>query len=638
MKHIQTKRLVVVLVAIALALAVFMWLADESAGAQRDARALPDGAAPTAALVEAAGEASASLANDDRRRDVAPEPEVAHEEAPANNSVEAPAPVVVEVAVDDAWFIGRFSGGLDWTSASGATTALPIEKSRVELPEDPRGFDEFTNLRLALFAARALVLETRPTQTDAGAAQPSFVLRTELVPGAVVDWAPSVPLHERGSVDIMIGAHYSPSIRGMSGYGGEPGLSDRRYVHALPFTLPKLVAPSTLWVGAAGRQWRAYALAPDTQRVAVALAQTATLVVHHDAPAGSALILENIGSGGRSLVAFSGDAPITITDLPAEPHRVWLVHREQPISNIVRAELTAGTTEVDLRTGAELVGRGGIRCGLRAASDVLAQPHSVVLHACRARDIDRATSAFGHLVRTGAQGDVTTFEIAGLEPGAYSVIVLPFGNALDVDVVAGESIAVELELGCEGRVEFTVPEGLHERLLSWLALEGVLADSGREVRVPLERGAALALTDHHTVACGRFTAVGVHLDSKSTVGLVSDPFVVSANTTTVVPLRVTTMSTVTLVAVDAHTDEPIGLGLDFWFGVRAVGDDARPVARCSAQVLGTLGAHTGVEWSIEPHSGRVRLELPTNAYWTFEPLQAVALTDGATITLRATAK
>jgi hypothetical protein len=630
----------VIVFALLLVGALLVWLASDFAATRRSGAVtnrVDSGEAERTDVELAASDTTSEEAATAARRALASD---APSETPGETEVAAALDVDVpsrlRIAIDDAWLTSRFHWSLSWTPADGASTSASTRQEHFELPGTPRSVDEFSDVRIMLLEAKVLALERIEPPASATDAIPTFELRVELASGAVVDWAPSVPLDERGPVDLALHGTFSPAMGEQMRFDAAGFVESRRGVQ-LPITLPRFTAPNSVWVGAAGHQWRAFAVEPGTERVDVVLARSAALIVRHQArPLLSTVVVQALTIGAESRALVMDDEPIEMHDLPAGGHLVWIEEGSgKKATHQAHVELVAGeTAEVDLSPTAALDGLGGIRLMIRVTPEILAlSPSQLEASVCRGtnaqpappvRPMEREVHEHGY-----------QFEVRGLEPGIHTVRSAPFGGCVEVDVVAGEIASIELPLECVGFVRCEVPDQSEPNWLS-LALAGRASGHASTTRTHLpDLGEDEA---PRPVLCGTYVIEGTQRTNEATIGLVSDPFVVTANATTVVPLRVRPLSRIEVVTIDAATGAPIGFDFDFWLGTQLIDLATGAEIQGRSAWIGLGGAYSGTVWMIDPHEGRARLVVPDTQFWTFEPLDAVELTDGATITLRATAK
>jgi len=637
----RSKRALAVLVALAalVVLAVSIWSPTWFVASQRNdiARGEPlaSGESSTLAAPERVLEHELGTARRSVVVDGAEQGTVDGGVVPADLASAAPRPVVLQLVVDDSWFTGPLNGALRRVDASGAVSIHKFQLMRVELPTAPRSVDEFTDIQTAIFDLHAVELRELEVPADANDQAPTFELEVALEQGPVVDWAPSVPLHERGLVAVVLGGSREPT-RDANGRVARGSGPVRDHLD-LPVTLPRMTIPNVVWVGAVGRQWRAFPMTTESRRIEVSLQRTATLIVLHEAKVGTSVLAERTHLGIAARAVVRDESPVVIENVPAGEYRVRF---DDETTHAIRVVLVAGeTTEIDLRAAAALEGRGGIRLAVRTApelAELLKRPLTARLRRGAARDVEGPSHDIGELRRLTRNVDVTTFEASGLEPGPHNAILFPFGGSVDFDVVAGRFTDVELDLDGVGTVQFETPPGFD---VGWatITLAGSRAGSGEPVNAPLP-GQVSAKSLTYPTACGTYTATGTWHGAEGIFGLTSDPFVVTVGATTVVTLRVAPLASLSISAIDTRTAEPIALEPDFWDGVRASDRSGNLLPRVWTAFLGAPPAHTGVKWFVEPSEGLVRLVVPDHPFWTFEPIDAFELADGATITLRATAK
>jgi len=549
----------------------------------------------------------------------------------------ADTPCRLRIAVDDdAWLASRFMWSLTWTDANGVATPLQTNREFANLRGTPRSVDEFTDVRIMMLEVKVLALEHVDSPEGAADAVPTFELRVELASGAVVDWAPSVPLDERGPVDLALYGSFSPAMGAQMRIDVGGFVESRRGVQ-LPITLPRFTAPNSVWVGAAGHQWRAFAVEPETERVDVVLARSAALIVRHQArPLMSTVVVQALTIGAESRALVMDDEPIEMHDLPAGAHLVWIESGSgKKTTHQARVDLVAGETgEVDLSPAAALDGLGGLRLVIRVTPEILALSPSQ-LEASVSRGTSAQSAGPVRPLERESHEHGYQFEARGLEPGVHTVRSSPFGGCVEVDVVPGGIASVELSLDCVGFVRCEVAEQPEPNWLS-LVLDGRATGHALTTRTWLPGSGAN--DSPRPVLCGTYVIEGTQRTLDALIGLESDPFVVTANATTVVPLRVRPLSRIEVVTIDVSTGAPIGFDMDFWLGTQLIDLATGAEIHGRSTWIGLGGAYSGTVWMIDPHEGRARLVVPENPFWTFEPIDAFELADGATITLRAAAK
>jgi hypothetical protein len=559
--------------------------------------------------------------------------------------------VVVRVTVaDNPWLESAWKGRLAWRDALGGDDTVDVVYGYLKLPREPRSSDQFSDLDFTGLAARPLGL-TRldevddPDDLEIAAA---FELATELVPGARLVWAPSVPSGERTAVRVVLGTPQPPSTSTSNNSDHNEGLVDEAVEVELPFVLPRVVAPISLWVGAPGRQWRSYLLNADDTRIDVLLTPAAAIRVLHDGAPGEVVAVA-MHNGMETVAQIEGAQPLEIGDLLTGDHRVWIrpSRGDEPLpswvdpdtlddaqSRIARVTLVAGeTTEIDLRAASILADRGGVRVIVPALrGDDSVRPITAEPSIWRNATATTKRTHCPPLRLTSKSEEGRTYELLGLAPGRYTAFVETFAARAEFDVVPGVVTDVEVALDCIGYVRFEWPREL-VRNISFPSLVPQGDASGREV-LPLRPNSRELVA----VVCGTYSLRALALGSAGDLGLVSDPFVVDPGATTVVTVRAEPVHHVVVTAVDASTDAPIVLDIAFWVAIdaRDVATDAEVVGRILP--LGAKGAHTAVEWTLHPHADPVRFIVPEHPLWTFEPLEPCVLEDGATITLRATAR
>lgn len=639
MTNSKTTVWVLVCFAVAFVIGVLGWLATETSGATRDESAASNANGP-ASVPARERTTDEPLIVDERsgeRIALDPRDDVGADEP--STSPRTSDSFAVRVVADGAPWITEVSlGAVDWSC--GATATYPIFDEVVELPRAPTSIEQFGVIQLVGLAGSLRAFRALDSAGDRHA--PAFELRAELVPGALLDWSSSVPVAERMPVTVGFG-------RALAGESDMPlnfevpfSLVCRVDDVALPLRLPRVAQPTTVWVDGSGRAARAFHVTPDTRRIDVALESAAALRVFHDGEFGSEVVACAVALREEKGAMIRSAAAVELTDLPATTHDVFIRRNgHEPRSHEVRVELVAGeTTDVDLRAAAALQGLGGVRVLVRQSPEVralLPRRRGVDVWVSDAATVASARGVSRSVRRVAVDGDVTTFERVGLVPGRHVVTVVPFGASREVHVRAGETTEVEIVLDDIGYVRFEPPTELAATSMS-VDLDGSATGAALRSEFGLHVDAATS----QPVVCGTYSARAVaHQEpwvSMDAIPLESDPFVVTRGATTTVPLRRRETVRVEVVAVDGTTGEPIGIDAAFWSRACIV-DAATGMELCDElDLLGPRGAHTGAWCALEPREGLVRLMIPDSPFWTFEPLDAVELADGATITLRATAK
>jgi len=542
--------------------------------------------------------------------------------------------VVLVTVVDNPWLTHGWHGRLRWTDGTAEAKWSTVANRRVTLPRAPESIAQFTQVSFEGLAARPVsltALEPLEPTDDIGRA-PTFELLTELERGADLVWASSVPRDEQTPVRVTFGGMQPPGTATRIRIQGAHEFVNPLHDVELPQTLPRVAAPTSIWVGAAAHQWRALGLAPDDTRIEVSLERSATLRVLHDSAIGTRVVASARKLRQESRATIESEQPLELPDLSAGRFQVWIEGgKREVLTRVAIVELVAGaTTEVDLRASATLDGRGTARIFVRALPEIIAAATEGVDLAW-VYDGAEATRirlpAEPRSVATTQEG--LAFEALGLDPGRYEVVVSPFCRTAEFDVVAGEVVDVEIVVDCVGFVDFELPSGIGG--LSILSVEPV--DGRAEPRrfrawAPQGPGALLPLS------CGTYRVQ----ERNSDVVLESDVFAVTSGATTTAVMRAQSLSRATLAVVDSVSGAPLALEASFWTGVE-LRDDATGARLYSTMSFGAVkGAFTDVEWALTPHSELVRVVAPEHRFWTFEPLEPFELVDGATITLRATAK
>lgn len=559
--------------------------------------------------------------------------------------------VVVRVTVaHNPWLESAWKGRLAWRDALGGDDTVDVVYGYLKLPREPRSSDQFSNLDFTGLAAEPLGL-TRldevddPDDLEIAAA---FELATELVPGARLVWAPNVPSGERTAVRVVLGGPQPPSDSRLRFRNPNGGLVDDAIEVELPLALPRVTAPTSLWVGAPNRQWRSFAVAPEDTDIEVRLAPTAAIHVLHDGTRGEVVALA-VDNGMETIASIKDTLPIEIGGLLSGEHFVWIRQRgdpwgpldadANPLTRVARVTLVADvSTEVDLRPAKVLEGRGGVRVfvpATRAALPDHARSPVLVLWRDATATTKRTYCPAPRLVSESDEG--CTYELLGLAPGRHTALVEAFAARASFDVAPGVVTDVAVELDCIGFVnfvEFLWPRGSQDRTpppLTGGVPYDVVTDDG-ELLTWRRAG------NKSPMVCGTYTVRSFMSWSDRDVGLTSTSFVVNHDSTTVVTVRAEPVHHVVVAAVDATTNAPIAFDAAFWLAIdaRDTATDAEFVAR--TRPLGPQGAHTAVEWTLHPHADPVRFAVPEHPLWTFEPLEPRVLEDGATITLRATAR
>jgi hypothetical protein len=656
-----SKRLVALIVfaALLVVLGFLLWRPSAPDAARREASDVTAAETSSAALASVDLAASEARAADEARRvvdDVPNEAAVgASDAALPTESSEA----IVRVAVaDGAWLRSVRDGRLVWSDGRDAGVSYRIRDEHVALPRPPNSIQEFSQISIAGLALRATALEP----VDDGSAT-AFVLRVEYERGATLVWAPSVAFEHRGPVDLAIGGFQAPSADVRVKTGARPGLVDVRRGLELPFVLPRSTESTRVWVGAPGLQWRGFTVEPTDEFVEVALDPTASIRVIHEATSDARVAVQSLPRGRALGHAIVDANPVVIDGLASGRHRVWIeaarastpvqtssttVERpsREVLSHAVEIELVAGETiDVDLRAAAALVDLGGVRVFVRIDAGTLALlpanasgPAALALALTLLPTDGSQSRQTPAPKRTATTGSGDTYESLGLTPGRYFVLVKPFAAWAEVDVLAGAMSDVEIDVGCVGFVRLALPTGTGSVFFD-ISLDRIdrPAPDGAKLVIEIPGGSPAELDI--PLACGNYSMRLYGYGGPDSGRIESDPFTVTAGATTVVELRATPKTKARVEAVDAATGESIGFDTEYWVRVRAF--DLESGADVTASISFTdasNGVLNSVNWTLLPHNGLVRVTAPEHPAWTFEPIESLYLTDGATVTLRATAK
>ncbi len=239
------------------------------------------------------------------------------------------------------------------------------------------------------------------------------------------------------------------------------------------------------------------------------------------------------------------------------------------------------------------------------------------------------------------QGGTTTarvYELRGLESRPHRVIVQPFGKIASVDVVAGELQEIDLFLNELGWIELDLPDGYRSgsTFVSIATAEPNFADRSRfgHSKVgKLEKGAQAI-----PVAPGTYIVSVSTFNGSDQPPLRSEATTVQAGATVAVELDALRMTSVSVVAEDVATGQPIALDIESWVSLFLVSAVTGEAHRGSMTFEGDRGSYRKIVWSPVGVDGLVRVIAPLSPLWTFEDLPPFELVEGATVTLRARAK
>ncbi|QDU86625.1 hypothetical protein Pla163_37760 [Planctomycetes bacterium Pla163] len=570
------------------------------------------------------------------------------EEAATENDPE-PSGVLVRLDVDACpWLDRTWFGTVLWKGAGLEATEHEIADSAFLLPSEPRALEEFLSIECAGLLAVAYELasaEDAPAIAHDGAAPrvPDLVLRARVDRGALLVWADGVPFAERTEVSVAFGGSMAPPSRATYSFGRDYGLAEARSSLVLPLELPRAAVEKSVWVGAPGKEWRSFPVAPNASQVEVRLASAASVRVRHDGPTEptSYVVTTTYPSGDTQRVPITNDEPVVVSELAAASTRIWIEQREdEPLSRIERRQLAAGEEAlVDLRAESALDGRGGVRITLSADRKTLGLARDELEVRISRRTSPESEFPWEHYAMFEPElvaGETFVREILGLDPALHRIEVDPFGAGAVVEVEAGVVKDVEIPLDTLGFVEFVLPEGVAGSggYVSLSTTEEAFEDR-RHVSFNFEDAARSGASP---VARGTYTASVRFFGSDDAPELASEPFVVETGETTTVELVPRRTAKLRVTAVDADTGEPVALDLDFWVGVRIDDVETGEPVRGMTSFAGSGDTYTGTESELPWTEGAVRLVPPESPFFDFEPLEPFFLSEDTEVMLRARAK
>jgi hypothetical protein len=486
-------------------------------------------------------------------------------------------------------------------------------------------------------------------ETVAGSGDREFQLHVEPVPGALLVWAASVPGADRVPVHLALGGMWSPSANVR--VGGVAGRTELVRDVQLPHTLPRLAQPTTMWVGSSSWQWRSFVVEPDSVRVEIALERAATVRVLHDEQSDAFVVARAESLRVTKRVPLVVGQATELADLPAAECEVWIEDaKREPLTLVVKVALLAGETrEVDLRAATLQSASGGVRVvarGARVVQSLAPLKPTITGDGYGGTESTLALAVFELVDDKGKKtrvvrpslvettDDALVYETLGLEPGRHIAVLEPFAAWCAFDVVAGETAVVVLDVGCVGFVRLDVPDEVVSGF-SFVAVDAVGSSEGGAHTCEIPPNTAGSYNGDIPLVCGTYRA---RARDSGNNDLYSEAFVVVAGVTTTVELTIRPTVKVDVAVVDASTGEAVAFDHVFWTKIRIV--DAATGASIGRGIrLGDAArAQHRVEWSVIEQAEPVCVSVPDNPQWTFETLEPFVLTDGATITLRVTAK
>lgn len=576
-----------------------------------------------------------------------PEPSI----VPAGTEEGSPTKVRITLQPNPWLAASAGQGTLTWGTADlkAQSFQFSLDASRtgvVELPQVPLSIGEFK--RIDVEGLTAEIVGWRALDPSAG---PAFEIQTAWTEGATLVWAISVPLAEQVAVTVAVGGETSPPSRGAYGdFGFRDGLIQTRTALQLPLVLPRLKREESVWVGAAGREWRAFAVAPETSEVEVSLSPSATIRVLHDPPTDSStqhVFVNAFPKGEMESMPLVGTDPILFTERPAAVHEVWVAEtsdrKSRRVSRLARIEIPAGATvEVDLTARYAQRQLGGLRVHVHTTPEIIGlAEYGLKLEAWRhltSKEVARPWDRAGDLVRIeNGPASEPVYEIIGLAAGLHRVVLQPFGSRVTAEVVVGEIRDIDIYLNEIGWVKFELPEE-YAKAASWTSIMTTEAKRRDRTWISLESIRNRGGRAPQPVAPGSYVAQVRVFGASKLPSLVSDPFQVQAGATTTIELRPEAKTNVYVIAHDAVTDEPIALDLKFWVKVSAVSTITEEAQLGVTSFKGNSEAYTGIQWRLSPIDEPVRIVVPENPFWTFDEVEPLRLEDELTVVLRARAK
>ncbi|MEM8712287.1 MAG: hypothetical protein AAGG01_15155, partial [Planctomycetota bacterium] len=516
----------------------------------------------------------------------------------------------VRLTIEPNPWIADASGQLTvhWTSGDQAPQMIRVKKDgrsggTFKLPAAPKSSEQFSEISLEGLAGTAVQLRELSSAEDAdGNGAPTHELIVALAPGATLDWADGVAAVDRVPVEVSLGGEIPPQSREVYRFGHRAGLVTSVQDIELPIQMPRVLKDEPIWVGARERQWRSFDLRPDTERIEIALSPGATIHVLHDEPEGTGPAEETLhvwalafptGSAERRPLASGGRT--TLESRPSGRHEVWISRgamRDSPVaSRRVSIEVEpGGRADVDLTSAHAEQNLAGIRVELtgdvaaltaarrqrkRSAAELkvmvrpIAPRNAVESDASRRARVQRQQTL--NAVRL-EDPERFLFEMNGLEPGEYRVMVTPFGASDEVRLVAGETLRTTLEIAGLGRVVLLLPETVGKGSFhgSMRSADGQLGDPK-----VIQLGRSSRRGTQHTqlranVVPGQYTATlytKLNGDTRKDVVLRSDLFTVTSGETTKVDMTLVEQIEIAIDAVEIGTEEPIALEIEFWSGL-----------------------------------------------------------------------
>lgn len=553
-------------------------------------------------------------------------------------------------------------GTLNWSGSSGADAVkLELEPKggaligTIELSAAPNSLDEFTDIFVAGLSLQPLALRAVDPAPQGDALAPRFQLSLEWTQGPWLVWGDSVPQSARSMVNVSIGGSLEPRSR--SDQFDQPReFVPVRHGLELPLRLPRLQREAPVWVGAAGRVWRSFAVAPSASRVEVVLEEASSIRVLHDLPDGAApqyVLVTAFPEGETDIKPLSASGVVEFTERPPLVHEVIISANEERydserLSRLARLPLTAGEVAVvDLTSDYASRELGTLRVSVHASPTTLERfgkglmGAELTLRAMSRAPLggEHAWERAGNFVAVQQNShDVEFYEMVGLKPGLHRVIVDPTGHSFTDEVVGGEVHEIEVSLDDLGWIQLVVPTG-YPRKGIFVSLTTAEHIRGERAYVRFGSGMNDPLNAARPTAAGRYLVQVNPFLGNETPALVSDEFVVHAGETTEVVLRERAQMTIDVVAVDATTGEPVGLALNFWTEISAVGTQTGKQHGGMTSFAHSNGdSYAKISWKLDELDEPVAIRVPENPFWTFEEMEPLRLKDGAEIVLRAISK